>query len=96
MTFGVLPVTLGTANSQSIVANVDSHSLGGSPLVTVLLSHDYARTGAPGWIVQTPAGSPVQTNKTASWPATIPAGSTVTFTKAEAFALIAASAATLA
>ncbi len=95
MTFGILPVDLGQANGQSIIANADSHSLGGSPLVTVNLSHDYIRSGAPGWIVQTPAGSSVSTNLTAVWPATIPSGSVVTFTQAEASALIAAGAATV-
>lgn len=95
MTFGVQPIRLGEANGQSIIANADSHSLGGSPLVTVTLTANYVRSGAPGWIVQTPAGSPVSTNPTAVWPATIAAGTTLTLTKAEASALVAAGAATV-
>jgi hypothetical protein len=91
MTAPTLPVTLGAANAQTIVANVAPNDLM-APLQSITLSHDYARNAPSGWPC-TPAGASSAAQQLFPNPTTIVSGTSITVTAPEAAALIAAGAA---
>ena len=94
MTLGILPTKLGTVGGADIIAQVHSSALTGGELVKVQLSADYVRNPPPGFLLGgTPAGTLYGTNPT-EWPHTIPSGTVLTVSAAEAAALVAANAAT--
>jgi hypothetical protein len=86
-----LPVALGAANAQTIVANVAPNDLM-APLRTVTLSADYSRNAPPGWPC-TPAGASSSAQQLFGNPTTILSATSITVTAPEAAALIAAGAA---
>lgn len=76
-----LPVALGSANSQSIVANVAPNDLM-APLRTVTVSADYARNAPPGWPC-TPAGASPAAQQLFPNPTTVNYGASITVTAEE-------------
>lgn len=87
-----LPVTLGTANSQTIIANVSANDLV-APLKNVILTAAYSRSAPPGW-PHTPAGIAPTSDVLAANPTTLAIGLHLSMLAAEADALVAAGAAT--
>jgi hypothetical protein len=85
------PQTLGTANGSPVIAELGGGLGANESLVRVNLTADYTMLDPGGFPERPPAGNASYVNK--GIPRTITSGTTVSFLKPEAAALVAAGAA---
>jgi hypothetical protein len=92
MSEGPRLLTVGTINAGATPVQADVRSLGSDVAVAVVLSTDYAMLDPPGF----PFRASFTGAATPQYPQTIASGTTIKVLRAEAAALVAAGAATLA